>query len=280
MEEQQIKPEKPINIRKLFREKNPKLARFIPEFVYRYIDKILQTEVLNHIFTEHGHLKGIEFVNSAILEFNIKEKVHDYENVPDSGRFIFASNHPLGGFDALLLMKLVDKKLGELKFLTNDVLMAIPNLSPMFIPINKHGTNSRDAARILNETYDSDVQILLFPSGMASRKIKGKVVDLEWKKHFITKAIKHKRDIIPVYVEGRNSNRFYRIANWRKFFRLKWNLEMFFLPDETLKHRNKVIPVYFGKPIPYTKFNDSKNHSEWAEWVKEQVYKLSQNAET
>lgn len=246
----------------------------MPGFVFRYIDRILHTDELNYIFTEYGHLKGIEFIDAAVKHFNVIEKVNGFENVPETGRFIFASNHPLGGFDALLLMKYVDKKLGKLKFLTNDVLMAIPNLSPMFIPINKHGTTSRDAARILNETYDSDVQILIFPSGMASRKIKGKVVDLEWKKHFIMKAIRHKRDIIPVYVEGRNSNRFYRIANIRKFLHIKWNLEMFFLPDETLKHRNKEVPIYFGKPIPYRTFDNSKTHSEWADWVKKKVYDL------
>lgn len=274
MEESNKKPEKPIDIRKLFREKNPQLARIMPEFVFRYIDRILHTEFLNHIFTEYGHLDGIEFIEMTVKEFNVKEQVYGYENIPGKGRFIFASNHPLGGFDALLLMKLVHHKLGALKFLTNDVLMTIPNLSPMFIPINKHGSNSREAARLLNETYDSDTQILIFPSGMASRKIKGKVTDLEWKKHFITKAVRHKRDVIPVYVEGRNSNRFYRIANWRKFLRIGWNLEMFFLPDETYRHRNKIVPIYFGKPIPYQTFDSSKTHSEWAGWVREEVYSL------
>ncbi len=274
MEEQKTVAEKPINIEKVFAEKNPKLARMMPGFVFRYINRLLHTEFLNHIFTEYGHLKGIDFIDETVKQFNVKEKIYGYENIPDKGRFIFASNHPLGGFDGLLLIKYVDKKLGKLKFLTNDVLMAIPNLSPLFIPVNKHGGNSRDAAQILNKTYNSDVQILIFPSGMASRKINGKVVDLVWKKHFITKAVKHKRDIIPVYVEGKNSKRFYRIANIRKLLRIKWNLEMFFLPDETIKHKNKEVPIYFGKPIPYSTFDNSKTHSEWAEWVKRLVYDL------
>jgi putative hemolysin len=176
-------------------------------------------------------------------------------------------------------MKYVDQKLGKLKFLSNDILMNITNLSPMFIPVNKHGTNSREAARLLNQTYDSDVQILIFPSGLASRKIKGKIVDLEWKKHFISKAIKHKRDVIPVFFDGRNSNRFYRLAKIRKFLHIKWNLEMFFLPDETMRHKNSDINIYFGKPIPYSTFDNSKTHSEWAHWVKDLVYKLPQKIE-
>lgn len=265
---------KPINIRELFEKKNPVLARIMPGFVYRYITRILHLDFFNDFLKRNGQLKGIPFINQSVIEFNIREKINGFENIPDSGRYIFASNHPLGGFDALLLMRCVDKRLGKLKFLTNDILMGIPSLRPMFIPINKHGSNSREAAEILNVTYDSDEQILIFPAGLASRKIKGQIIDLEWKKHFIAKSIKHKRDIIPVFIGGRNTERFYRLANLRNFLHIKWNIEMFFLPDELMKHRNSEVPVYFGKPIPFQTFDKSKTHQEWAEWVKEQVYVL------
>ena len=265
---------KPINIREIFEKKNPVLARIMPGFVYRYITRILHLDFFNDFLKRNGQLKGIPFINQSVIEFNIREKINGFENIPDSGRYIFASNHPLGGFDALLLMRCVDKRLGKLKFLTNDILMGIPSLRPMFIPINKHGSNSREAAEILNVTYDSDEQILIFPAGLASRKIKGQIIDLEWKKHFIAKSIKHKRDIIPVFIGGRNTERFYRLANLRNFLHIKWNIEMFFLPDELMKHRNSEVPVYFGKPIPFQTFDKSKTHQEWAEWVKEQVYVL------
>lgn len=265
---------KPINIRQIFIEKNPSLAKIMPGFVFRIIHRILHIDFINDFMLRNGHLSGNSFVDQAVNEFNVKEHVYGYDNIPESGRFIFASNHPLGGFDSLLLMKYVHKKLGNLKFLSNDVLMGIPSLSYMFIPVNKHGNNSREVALTLEDAYKSDDQILIFPSGLASRKIKGKIVDLEWKKHFITKAVQHKRDIIPVFIGGRNSDFFYRLANFRKFIRLKWNIEMFFLPDELMKHRNSDIPVYFGKPIPYKTFDKSKTHQEWAEWVKELVYKI------
>lgn len=265
---------KPINIRELFVAKNPALARIMPGFVFNAIRRILHIDFINDFILRNGHLKGIDFVDQGVKEFNVKEHIYGFENIPDSGRFIFASNHPLGGFDSLLLMKYVSKKLGELKFLSNDVLMGIPSLSYMFIPVNKHGTNSREVAVTLEKAYNSDEQILIFPSGLASRRIKGKIVDLEWKKHFVTKAIQHKRDVIPVFIGGRNSNRFYSLANIRKFLRLKWNIEMFLLPDELMRHKNSDIPVYFGKPIAYQTFDKSKTHQEWAEWVKNHVYTL------
>jgi putative hemolysin len=274
VEENNSSPFKPVNIKEIFYAKNPSLARVMPGFVFRYINRILHLDFFNDFMKRNGYLKGIPFVNQAIVEFNVKEKIHGFENIPESGRFIFASNHPLGGFDAFLLMKCVDERLGRLKFLTNDILLGIPSLRPMFIPINKHGGNTREAAEILNLTYSSEEQILIFPAGLASRKIKGKIVDLEWKKHFIAKAVKHKRDVIPVFIGGKNSNRFYRLANLRKFLHLKWNIEMFLLPDELIKQQNSEIPVYFGKPISFQTFDKSKTQQEWADWVKKQVYDL------
>jgi putative hemolysin len=144
----------------------------------------------------------------------------------------------------------------------------------VFVPINKHGTNSREAARYIEEQYRSDVQILIFPSGLASRKIHGKVTDTEWKKHFIQKAVEYQRDVIPVHVSGRNSDFFYRLANLRKFLGVKWNLEMFFLSDETFSHRHSKFTITFGKPIPYTRFDKSKTAGEWAEEVRRTVYAL------
>lgn len=274
VEEKKSNAIKPINIREVFASKNPGLAKVMPGFVYRYITRILHIDYINDFVKRYGHLTGIDFVDAVINEFNVKEHIYGLENIPDSGQFIFASNHPLGGFDGLLLMKTVDKKLGNPKFLINDILMNIPQLKPLFVPVNKHGGHSRDAAKIVKETYESNDQILIFPSGLASRKIKGKIVDLEWKKHFISKAVQYKRDIIPVFVGGRNTNRFYWLAKLRKFFRIKWNLEMFFLPDETMKHRNTDVSLFFGKPLPYTMFDKSKTHSEWAAYVKELVYHL------
>ena len=273
-EEKKTESYKPINIREVFAGKSPKLAKIIPDFIYRYINRILHLDYINDFLKNNGHLKGIEFVDKVVEDFNVKEHVHNIENIPEKGRFIFASNHPLGGFDGMLLMKNVDKQLGKLKFLSNDILMNVPHLNPMFVPVNKHGGHPREAARLLSEAYESDIQILIFPSGLASRKIKGKIVDLDWKKHFISKAVQCKRDIIPVFISGRNTNRFYRLAKIRKFLRLKWNLEMFFLPDETMRHKNTDVHLYFGKPIPYTTFSKSKSHKEWADWVKDKVYEL------
>ncbi len=274
VEEEKSEAFKPINIREVFVSKNARLARLMPGFVYRYITRIMHIDFINDLLKRNGHLQGMDFVEKVVAEFNVKEHIYGIENIPETGRFIFASNHPLGGFDGMLLMRIINRKLGEFKALSNDILFNIPNLRPLFVPVNKHGGHSRHVAKILDETYNSEQQIMVFPSGLASRKVKGKIVDLEWKKHFIAKAVQHQRDIIPVFISGRNSNRFYRIANLRKFLKIKWNLEMFFLADETMKHRNTEISIYFGKPLPYSMFDKTRSQSEWALYVKKIVYQL------
>jgi 1-acyl-sn-glycerol-3-phosphate acyltransferase len=274
VEEVKTVPVKPINIREVFKSKNPQMARFIPGFIYKFMNSVMQLDFINDLIKKHGHLKGVEFINKVVEEFNVRVYLHGMDNIPGSGRFIFTSNHPLGGFDGMLLLKAVEEKLGNPKFLTNDILLNIPQLKPLFVPVNKFGSHSREAATRLNETYNSDAQILIFPSGYASRMIRGKIIDLEWKKHFIAKAVQYKRDIVPVFVAGHNSKRFYRIANLRKFLKIKWNLEMFLLPDETVRHRNTDVHLYFGQPIAYTTFDSSKTHQDWSLWVREKVYNL------
>ncbi len=265
---------RPIDIREVFREKNPGMARLIPGFIFRLIHRVMRMDFMNGIIVKYGHLEGMAFVTASVKDFEITEEVHGAENIPLAGSYIFAANHPLGGFDSLLLMENVYKRLGAFRFLVNDVLMKIPPLRPLFVPVNHHGSNSREAARILQETYQTGQQILIFPSGLASRRVKGKVADLEWQKHFITKAVEFRRDVIPVFISGRNSNRFYWLAKWRTRLGIPWNLEMFLLPDETYRHRKKKIELWFGKPIPWTTFDRSKNHREWAAWVRETVYAL------
>jgi putative hemolysin len=263
-----------INIREIFLKKNPALAKRLPRFLYRYLNRIMHIDELNDILINHGNERGIEFAQSMVKKFNVYETIDGAENIPSSGRYIFASNHPLGGFDAFLILCNINRILGESITLVNDVLMSIPQLAPIFVPLNKHGGHSKEVIRQIHEAYISDKQILIFPSGYASRKIDGKVQDFKWKKHFIAKAIEYQRDVIPVHVSGHNSNFFYRLANFRAFFKLKWNLEMFYLVDETFSHQNQKFTITFGKPIPYTHFDKSQSLDQWANEVKDIVYKL------
>lgn len=263
-----------VDLKKIFHEKNPKVARWIPGFIYRYLKRIVHVDYMNEFLRKHGDKKGIDFANASIEDFNVTVEVEGEENIPKSGRYIFVSNHPLGGFDGLIIMHILDKHYKNYKFLVNDILMNIKHLTPLFIPINKHGRQDPNAAQELDELFKSDSQLLTFPAGLVSRRIKGQIVDLPWQKSFISKAKQYQRDIVPIHMSGRNTNFFYNLYTIRKFFGIKAALEMLYLGDETYKHIGKTFKVKFGKPIPWQTFDTTKRPIEWSKMVKEQVYKL------
>ena len=145
------------------------------------------------------------------------------------------------------------------------------------MPINKHGSNSRENLLRIDELYESDQCIVIFPAGLVSRKQKKKIIDLEWKKSFITKVKKYNKPIYPVFISGENSKRFYRTANFRKKIGLKLNVEMLLLADEMFKKRGSTIHLTMGNPIDPKCFNKTKSNQEWAQAVKNHVYNLENN---
>lgn len=276
MEADKSRSFKEIDVKDLFYEKNPKLARWIPGFIYRYLRKIAHQDFVNEIIRDYGHLKGYDFSVAMLRFFNLKIEVRGEEKLNGEGRYIFVANHPWGGLDGHVAMALIGKKYGKdnYKCLVNDLLMNLTNLHGVFIPVNKHGKQNSQMAEQLDTAFKSDTQILTFPSGLVSRKIKGQVMDLEWQKSFINKAKQYQRDIVPMHMGGENSNFFYRLYRFRKSLGIKATIEMLYLIDETYKHRGKHITVTIGEPIPWQTFDNSKRPLAWAKWVKDKVYEL------
>ena len=262
-----------IDIENIFREKSPNVARFIPGFVFSYLRKIIHEDTVNDVIYRNREFYGLAFVERLIEEFGVDLIVEGKENVPTTGRYIIAANHPLGGLDGIALMHEVGKIREDIIFPVNDLLLFLQNLKPLFIPINKHGSNSENL-KIIQDTFESDKLMLYFPAGLVSRKQNGKIEDLEWKKTFIAKAKQFKRDIIPTHVDGRNSNFFYNLALIRAKLGMKANVEMLYLPDELFKQKGKTVTIKFGKPIPYSTFDKRFSYPEWANQVKKYVYAM------
>jgi putative hemolysin len=263
-----------IDVKKVIYSKNPALVKIVPGFVINYLKRIVHQDELNEFLGKWGHLHDSELIEAGLRHFEIKYKVFASDNIPQSGRYIFVSNHPLGGLDGLVFIYELSKHFQDLKFPVNDILTNIKNLSGIFLPVNKHGSQAKEAARKIEEAYSSDCQILYFPAGLCSRKRRGVIRDLKWQKSFITKSTQHKRDVIPAFFSGRNSNFFYNLANFRRILGLKANIEMLYLGDEMFKQKNSEIRLVFGKPIPWETFDKSRSAIEWAEWVKHKSYEL------
>ncbi|WP_101688825.1 1-acyl-sn-glycerol-3-phosphate acyltransferase [Dysgonomonas massiliensis] len=265
-----------IDLDKIFESKAPGVYKKTPRFAINYLKRKVHVDELNDILDRYADCDGVDFMTSVVDYFDLKLNVIGLENIPNEGRFLFASNHPLGGLDGICLSAIIGTKYDKkIRYQVNDLLLNIRNLQSIFLPINKIGKQSKEIVEKINNAFDSDNQIITFPAGLCSRKQKGQIRDLEWKKNFIQKAIESKRDIVPIYFDGTNSNFFYRFANIRKAIGLKFNIEMVFLPDEMFKNKSKTFNIVFGEPIPYTFFDKSKNAMQWAEYMKEKSYSLS-----
>ncbi|MDR2010148.1 MAG: 1-acyl-sn-glycerol-3-phosphate acyltransferase [Bacteroidales bacterium] len=263
-----------IDVDGIIRSRSESLYRKVPGFIIRYLKKIVHQDEINEFLLSAKGKEGHEFVDAVNIFLDIKIETFGFENVPDYGRFVFVANHPMGGMESMAMMKVIAQKYKDFVFVVNDLLMHLTPMNDIFVPINKLGSQSRESVKLLNDIYKSDKQILYFPAGLVSRKINGKIVDLPWQKSFVARSVETHRDIIPVYIEGRNSNFFYNLAKFRKKLGIKFNIEMMFLVNEMFKQRGQTIKLYFGEPVSYKSFDKSKSYPEWAEYLRNMVYRL------
>lgn len=269
--------EKTIDIAQVIKSKSEKLYRYLPGFVISYLRRILHEKELNSYLYKNKEAMGIDFATAILNDFGCAINVEGLENIPLSQNFVLVANHPLGGLDGMAIISKIGAVRKDLLFPVNSFLMFLPNLRPIFIPIDKFGKNINNQ-ELLKKIFSSSSPLLYFPAGLCSRKQKdGKIKDLEWKKTFITKAKENNRQIIPVFIEGKNSNFFYNFARFRIKMGIKINLEQFYLVDEMFKQKGKTVKITVGKPIDPQLLDNSCSDKEWASKIKDFVYSLEQN---
>lgn len=266
-----------ISLEKLIASKNKNLLRILPKFLLNRFKKLIHLDEINRIIYQYRDFKGAAFADCVIKkELNIRLVVKNPENIPCEARALVVSNHPIGSIDGMSLISIVGEKRKDILFPVNDLLCALPGFKGTFVPINKYGKNASNHD-VLNEAFEGNACIMFFPAGTESKYIDGKFQDFPWKKAFVKKAVEFKRDLVPVYIEGMNSKRFYRLSKIRRFFGIKFDLEMILLPDEMFRYKDKTITLTFGKPIPYTIFDKSRTYSQWAQLIRQHVYTLRDN---
>ena len=267
------RPEWAIDLEKVLAKKFP--GKKFPKWLINWLKKFIHQDLINSIVTR-GY-EGVDFCIDGVRCLDLHLEVEGVENVvlPEGAKMTFASNHPLGGADGVANVSVIAEHFDrDIKLLVNDFLMALPGLAPISAPVNKTGGQARNLPVMIKEFYESDSTLMIFPAGLCSRRIKGKIQDLPWTKNFIKMSRATNRWVIPMHFIGRNSNRFYTIANLCKFFGIIFNLAMLFLPDELNRSQHKSYKIIFGKPIPPETFDNSKTDTEWAAWVREKVYEL------
>jgi putative hemolysin len=264
-----------IDIRSLIKSKNPRLLKWLPNFVIKYLERILHQDEINEFLENHPDDKGVDFCSSVIKDFNITTSIKGLENIPKSGGLVLAMNHPLGGMDAIALVDALKDIRPDVKFIVNDILLSLEPMKELFVGVNKHGKNSLKGLKDIDQLFSSGNLVCIFPAGLVSRKTNGIVQDLEWKKTFVNLARKNNIPILPVHINGQLSNFFYRLSNFRTKLGIKANIEMLYLSDELHKQKNAQMTFTIGELIPVETLDKSKSPKAWAEEIRKKVYQLA-----
>lgn len=271
-----------LDIKKIVSDRLPEGKRkMIPPMLLTAVEKLVHQDELNRILRYCHPTQGSDFAAKMLEYLGISVEVKGLENLQDHGRYVFASNHPLGGLDGITLVDVLGHRFGDdnVRFLVNDMLLHVTPLKNVFLPINKYGAQGRKAAVAINEAYASDKEIVVFPAGLVSRRLdSGKIQDLTWQKAFVAKAMEFDRQIVPVRFEALNRPRFYNIARWRKKLGLKINLEQILLPAELCAAHGASFRIIFGRPITSEwmrrKIEAGENPTAIAAAIRKIVYEL------
>lgn len=270
-----------IDLDAVLRQRLPKLSRFIPRPLVAWMERTICQDRLNQLLEENAGLEGADFARGVLRSLDITTEIANEQLLPPPSqrRVVYVSNHPLGGLDGMALIDYVQRRHGgNVYFVVNDLLAAVKPLEQIWLPVNKHGHQSRESLLKVETAFAGNDPIIMFPAGLCSRlqRIDGKlrVKDLQWQKMFVNKASRYRRDIIPVRFFGQNSDKFYRKARRRERLGLKFNIEMIYLPQEMVKMEHSTFAIRFGNPIPWQQLTPGPKAQQCALAIKERVYNI------
>lgn len=275
-----------IDLDEVLRQRLPRLSRFIPRFAVEWMKRTICQDELNRILDENAGLEGADFARGALKSLGITVEPQFEERLPspENRRVLYVSNHPLGGLDGMALIDYVQRRHGgNVYFVVNDLLSAVKPLEKVFLPVNKFGKQSREAVKAVDEAFAGNDPVIMFPAGLVSRlrrvpymgKKRKLVSDLPWNKMFVNKAHHYKRDIIPIFFSGKNSNKFYRMANLRRRLGIKFNFEMIYLPGEMVRMADSSLTISFGVPLSWEMLTPGRDAAGCAASVRASVYHIN-----
>lgn len=250
---------------------------FIGTFAGWGLMKLLKISKVNAVYNRNKHLTELEFLDAILDEFQIKFDIpeEDFKRLPKEGPFITVSNHPLGGIDGLLLLKLMLEKRKDFKIIANFLLNRIEPIKPYIMPVNPF-EDRKDAQSSLVGFKNAILHLRdghalgIFPAGEVSTYRDGKlVIDKPWEPAAI-KLIKNANvPVVPIYFHAKNSRLFYKLSKISDTFRTAK------LPSELLTQKRRTIKVRIGRPISVADQNEHATLEGFSEFLRRKTYMLS-----
>ncbi|MEY2870076.1 MAG: hypothetical protein RIR01_2582 [Bacteroidota bacterium] len=239
--------------------------------------KVLKISTLNKVYNRNKHLKEIDFLNGIVDDLQIKFEIpeEDYKRLPKDGAYITISNHPLGGIDGILLLKLMLEREPNFKIIANFLLHRIEPLKQYIMPVNPFENHKDKKSSVIGikETlrHLSDGKPLgMFPAGEVSSYKDGQlVVDKQWEEGAIKVIRKAQVPVVPIYFHAKNSRLFYLLS------KISGTLRTAKLPSELFSQKNRVIRVRIGKPISVAEQNEYESIDAYSEFLRKKTYMLA-----
>ncbi|MEA3370947.1 MAG: GNAT family N-acyltransferase [Campylobacterota bacterium] len=238
-----------IDVEKMIIEKYPKLKnnKVIKAAISKFADSIVHEEEINDFLAKNSHLGSFEFIDEVLEHFNFNFSIadRDMENIPASGRVVIIANHPLGGLDAFALIKLLSKVRKDIKVVASDFLSIFEPMKPILINVNNFkARQKKESISQIYEALNSEMAVVVFPSGEVSRASTSGIKDKKWQKGFLKFAHRSDSPILPIFIGGKNSKTFYSVSAINK------KLSTLLLSNEMFKQNNKSIDILVGELIP------------------------------
>lgn len=250
---------------------------FIGTFFGWILMKLLNISTINKIYSKNKHLNDLPFLNALLDDFQIKFEIpeEDLKRLPKEGAYITVSNHPLGGIDGILLLKLMLEQRSDFKIIGNFLLHRIEPLKPYIMPVNpfedRKDVKSSVAGFKNSLLHLKDGKPLgIFPAGEVSTYKDGKlVVDKPWEEAAMKLVQKAQVPVVPIYFHAKNSKLFYQLSKISDTFRTAK------LPSELLTQKRRTIKVRIGRPISVADQQEHQALPEFSEFIRRKTYMLA-----
>lgn len=238
-----------IDVARLLHEYRPALAGRLPHFAVAALRRLLHEREINDLLSRYGGLPPQRFLSAVLDDMRIGRCVWFEGGIRPDGRYLFASNHPFGGLDGMAVAEVLAETFGDVRVVVNRMLAEIGPLRGLWLPLGGGGRLPAVLARRFEEVMRGNVPVLIFPAGLCSRRRHGVVSDPDWKPRFVRRAIESGRAVVPVHVDGRLSDRFYRAASLRRALGIGTRLEALLLVDEMFRQRGTTVRIAVGRPV-------------------------------
>ncbi|MGI9552226.1 MAG: GNAT family N-acyltransferase, partial [Aurantibacter sp.] len=250
---------------------------FLGTFMSWILMKVTRISSINKFYDNHKHIEGTDFLESILEHYQIDFEIpdEDLKRLPNEGAFITISNHPLGGIDGVLLLKLILRQRPDFKIIANFLLHRIEPMAPFILPVNpfedrKDVKSSIAGFKSAMSHLNEGRPLGIFPAGEVSTyKDDRLIVDKPWEEAALKLIRKAKVPVVPIYFHARNSKLFYRLSKISDVFRTAK------LPSEVYSQKNRPIKVRIGKPISVENQNEQDSLDEFTELLRKKTYILS-----